>query len=174
MSAKNKGFIIRTAVLTISDKGSKGERKDLSGPVLKEMMENIGAEIVYEEIIADEKEEIKEALIKISDQKKADLILTTGGTGFAARDITPEATLEVLEKEVPGIPEKIRADTISITPQAALSRARAGIRGKTLIINFPGSPKAVRECLESVIDIIPHGVKILKGEITEHQHNHDH
>lgn len=174
MSAKNKGFIIRTAVLTISDKGSRGERKDLSGPVLKEMMENIGAEIVYEEIIADEKEEIKEALIKISDPKKADLILTTGGTGFAARDITPEATLEVLEKEVPGIPEKIRADTISITPQATLSRARAGIRGKTLIINFPGSPKAVRECLESVIDIIPHGVKILKGEITEHQHNHEH
>jgi molybdenum cofactor synthesis domain-containing protein len=123
--------------------------------------------------LEDEKEEIKEALIKISDQKKADLILTTGGTGFAARDITPEATLEVIEKEVPGIPEKIRADTISITPQAALSRARAGIRAKTLIINFPGSPKAVRECLESVIDIIPHGVKILKGEITEHQNHHN-
>ncbi|MEC9489490.1 MAG: MogA/MoaB family molybdenum cofactor biosynthesis protein, partial [Halanaerobiales bacterium] len=169
MSEKNNNYKIRTAVLTISDKGSRGARKDLSGPVLKEMMENIGAEIAYEEIIADEKEEIKEALIKIADQKMADLILTTGGTGFAERDITPEATLEILEKEVPGIPEKIRADTISITPQAALSRARAGIRGKTLIINFPGSPKAVRECLQAVIDIIPHGVKILKGEITEHQ-----
>ncbi|WP_111571904.1 MogA/MoaB family molybdenum cofactor biosynthesis protein [Halanaerobium saccharolyticum] len=172
MSEKNKNFKIKTAVLTISDKGSRGARKDLSGPVLKEMMENIGAEIVYEEIIADEKEEIKEALIKIADQKMADLILTTGGTGFAERDITPEATLEILEKEVPGIPEKIRADTISITPQAALSRARAGIRGKSLIINFPGSPKAVRECLQAVIDIIPHGVKILKGEITEHQNKH--
>lgn len=174
MSGKNNDFIIRTAVLTISDKGSRGERKDLSGPLLKEMMENIGAEIVCEKIIADEKKEIKEALIKISDQKKADLILTTGGTGFAKRDITPEATLEVIEKEVPGIPEKIRADTISITPQAALSRARAGIRNKTLIINFPGSPKAVRECLESVIEIIPHGIKILKGEITEHQHHDEH
>ncbi len=174
MSTENNNFKIRTAVLTISDKGSRGERKDLSGPVLKEMMENIGAEIVYEEIIADEKAEIKEALIKITDQKKADLILTTGGTGFAERDITPEATLEIIEKEVPGIPEKIRADTISITPQAALSRARAGIRGKTLIINFPGSPKAVRECLESVIEIIPHGIKILKGEITEHRPNHNH
>ena len=172
--SKNNDFRMRTAVLTISDKGSRGERKDLSGPVIKEMMENIGAEIVYEEIIADEKEEIKEAIIKIADQKQADLILTTGGTGFAERDITPEATLEVLEKEVPGIPEKIRADTISITPQAALSRARAGIRKGTLIINFPGSPKAVRECLQSVIDIIPHGVKILKGEITEHHSNHKH
>ena len=171
MSA-NKNFKIKTAVLTISDKGSRGERKDLSGPVLKEMMESIGAEIVYENIIADEKKEIKEALIEIADHKKADLILTTGGTGFAKRDITPEATLEVIEKEVPGIPEKIRADTITITPQAALSRARAGIRKQTLIINFPGSPKAVRECLQSVIDIIPHGVKILKGEITEHHHNH--
>jgi len=171
MSAENNDFIIETAVITISDKGSRGERKDLSGPVLREMMERIGAEIVHQEIIADEKEEIKKALVKISDQKIADLILTTGGTGFAERDITPEATAEVIEKEVPGIPEKIRADTISITPQAALSRARAGIRAQTLIINFPGSPKAVRECLESVIDIIPHGVKILKGEITEHQHN---
>jgi len=173
MSEKNNNFIIKTAVLTISDKGSRGERKDLSGPVIKEMMEKIGAEIVFEDIIADEKEEIKDALIRISDQKKADLILTTGGTGFAERDITPEATLEVIEKEVPGLPEKIRADTISITPQAALSRARAGIRAKTLIINFPGSPKAVRECLEAVIEIIPHGVKILKGEITEHRHHHD-
>jgi len=172
MSVNNKNFIIKTAVLTISDKGSRGERKDLSGPILKEMMEKIGAKVIYEKIIADEKEEIKEALIKISDQKKADLILTTGGTGFAERDITPEATLEVIEKEVPGIPEKIRSDTISITPQAALSRARAGIRANTLIINFPGSPKAVRECLESVIEVIPHGVKILKGEITEHQPSH--
>lgn len=171
MSAKNN-FIIKTAVLTISDKGSRGERKDLSGPVIKEMMENIGAEIVFEEIIADEKEEIKQSLCRIADQKKADLILTTGGTGFAERDITPEATLEVIEKEVPGIPEKIRADTLFITPQAALSRARAGIRKQSLIINFPGSPKAVRECLESVIEIIPHGVKILKGEITEHHPDH--
>lgn len=168
MSEKNNSFVIKTAVLTISDKGSKGERKDLSGPVIEEMMGKIDAEIVYTDIIADEKEKIKAALCRIADEEKADLILTTGGTGFAERDVTPEATLEVIEKEVPGLPEKIRADTISITPQAALSRARAGIRKKTLIINFPGSPKAVRECLESVINIIPHGVKILKGEITEH------
>src|SRR6056297_1969520 len=172
--SKNNDFRMRTAVLTISDKGSRGERKDLSGPVIKDMMTEIGAEIVYEDIIADEKEEIKTALCTIADEKKADLILTTGGTGFAERDITPEATLEIIEKEVPGLPEKIRADTISITPQAALSRARAGIRKKTLIINFPGSPKAVKECLEAVIDIIPHGIKILKGKITEHHLNHNH
>lgn len=172
MREKTNNFKIRTAVLTISDKGSKGERKDLSGPIIKDMMEEIGAVIVYEEIIADEISEIKKVLAEISDQKKADLILTTGGTGFAKRDITPEATLEVIEKEVPGIPEKIRAETVSITPQAALSRARAGIRKDTLIINFPGSPKAVRECLEAVIEIIPHGVKILKGEITEHKPDH--
>lgn len=169
MNTKNKNFKIRTAVITISDKGSRGERKDLSGPVIKEMMEAAGAEIVYEEIIADEKAEIKNSLVQIADHNKADLILTTGGTGFAKRDITPEATMEVIEKEVPGIPEKIRAETAKITAQAFLSRARAGIRKDTLIINFPGSPKAVRECLEAVLDIIPHGVKILKGEITEHQ-----
>jgi molybdenum cofactor synthesis domain-containing protein len=170
MSVKSNHSKIRTAVVTISDRGSRGEREDLSGPVIKEMMENIGAVIVYEDIIADEKAEITNALTEISDKNTADLILTTGGTGFAERDITPEATLEVIEKEVPGIPEKIRADTIAITPQAALSRARAGIRKKTLIINFPGSPKAVRECLEAVIGIIPHGIKILNGKITEHHH----
>lgn len=161
---------IKTAVLTISDKGSRGERDDLSGPVLEEMMLEVGAEIVHREIIADEIEEIKSALIYLCDQKNVDLILTTGGTGFAKRDITPEATLAVIEKESPGLTEKMRADTISITPKAALSRARAGIRKNTLIINFPGSPKAVRECLQSIIDIIPHGVEILTGEFTEHKH----
>ncbi|MCC3144200.1 molybdopterin adenylyltransferase [Halanaerobium sp. Z-7514] len=161
---------IKTAVLTISDKGSRGERDDLSGPVLAEMMLEVGAEIVHREIIADEIEEIKSALIYLCDHKNVDLILTTGGTGFAKRDITPEATLAVIEKESPGLTEKMRADTISITPKAALSRARAGIRKNTLIINFPGSPKAVRECLQSIIDIIPHGVEILTGEFTEHRH----
>lgn len=173
MSTANKDLKIRTAVITISDKGARGERKDLSGPVIKEIMESQGAEIVSEEIIADEKEAIKNSLAEISDQNKADLILTTGGTGFAERDITPEATAEIIEKEVPGIPEKIRAETAAVTAQAFLSRAKAGIRKKTLIINFPGSPKAVRECLEAVLDIIPHGVKILKGEITEHTDQSD-
>ncbi|ADQ14534.1 molybdenum cofactor synthesis domain protein [Halanaerobium hydrogeniformans] len=168
--SEKKNNKIKTAVLTISDKGSRGEREDLSGPVLEKMMLEVGAEIVHREIIADEMEEIKSALIYLCDHKDVDLILTTGGTGFAKRDITPEATLAVIEKEVPGLPEKMRADTISITPQAALSRARAGIRKNSLIINFPGSPKAVQECLESIINVIPHGVEILKGEFTEHNH----
>ena len=172
MSENKNDFIIKTAVLTISDKGSRGERKDLSGPVLEEMIKEVGGQVTHREIIADEKEEIKDSMIFLSDKKDIDLILTTGGTGFAERDITPEATLEILEKEVPGLPEKMRASTSQITPLAALSRARAGIRNNTLIINFPGSPKAVRECLESIIGIIPHGVKILKGVVTEHNHNH--
>src|SRR6056297_237650 len=163
--SKNNDFRMRTAVLTISDKGSRGERKDLSGPVIKDMMTEIGAEIVYEDIIADEKEEIKTALCTIADNNKADLILTTGGTGFAERDITPEATAEVIEKEVPRIPEKMSMDTVKITPRAALSRAKAGIRSKTLIVNLPGSPKAVKECLESIIDILPHGIDILRGNV---------
>lgn len=173
MSENKNDFFIKTAVLTISDKGSRGERKDLSGPVLEEMIEEVGGKVTHREIIADEKEKIKESMIFLSDKKDIDLILTTGGTGFAERDITPEATIEIIEKEVPGLPEKMRAATSEITPLAALSRARAGIRNNTLIINFPGSPKAVRECLESIIEIIPHGVKILKGVVTEHDHNHE-
>lgn len=176
MSEKNKEkkeqFVIKTAVLTISDKGSRGEREDLSGPVLEEMIKEVGGEITDREIIADEKEEIQDSMVFLADKKEVDLILTTGGTGFAERDITPEATIEILDKEVPGLPEKMRAATSQITPLAALSRARAGIRKNTLIINFPGSPKAVRECLESIIDIIPHGIKILKGTVTEHDHSH--
>jgi molybdenum cofactor synthesis domain-containing protein len=174
MSENKSNFIIKTAVLTISDKGSRGERKDLSGPVLEKMIEEVGGEVIHREIIADEKDEIKNSMIFLSDKKEIDLILTTGGTGFAERDITPEATIEILEKEVPGLPEKMRSATSKITPLAALSRARAGIRNNTLIINFPGSPKAVRECLESIIEIIPHGVKILKGVVTEHNHEHNH
>lgn len=171
MNSKKNKFKIKTAVITISDKAAAKKRVDLSGPLLRKMIEEIGAEVVFQEVIPDIKEEIKNSLIDLADQKKVDLILTTGGTGLASRDLTPEATLEVIEKEVPGIPEKIRADTLLITPLAALSRARAGIRKKTLIINFPGSPKAVKECLESIRELIPHGVKILKGEITEHDEN---
>lgn len=165
--------IIRTAIITVSDKGSKGEREDKSGQVIKDMIYEVGGDIIDYKIIPDERAIIKEELEIIADSDKADLILTTGGTGFAKRDITPEATTEVIEKEVPGIPEKMRMDTIQITPMAALSRAKAGIRNKTLIVNLPGSPKAVRECLESIIDILPHGIDILRGNVTEHKHNHE-
>lgn len=135
------------------------------------MMSEINSDIIDYKIIPDERVKIKEELKILTDNNKADLILTTGGTGFAERDITPEATAEVIEKEVPGIPEKMRMDTVKITPRAALSRAKAGIRGKTLIVNLPGSPKAVKECLESIIDILPHGIDILLAKVKEHDLN---
>jgi len=165
--------MIKTAIITISDKASHQKREDKSGKLIMEMIKEINGIKVYYNIIPDEKEEIKEEIIKICDNRIADLILTTGGTGLATRDITPEATAEVIEKEVPGITEKMRAETATITPMAYLSRAKAGIREKTLIINLPGNTKAVRECLEVVFDILPHGIDILMGKVTEHKNNSD-
>ena len=160
--------MIKTAVVTISDKGSQGKREDKSGPVIIEMLKEFEAEKSYYNIIPDELEEIKEELIKLSNKESIDLILTTGGTGFATRDVTPEATQAIMEKDAPGIADLMRMETINITKKAALSRAVSVIRNDTLIINLPGSPKAVRECLQAVKDIIPHGIEILKGEVTEH------
>ena len=160
--------MIKTAVLTISDKGSQGEREDKSGPVIIEMLKEFNAEKQYYNIIPDEIVEIKDELIKLTDKEDVDLILTTGGTGFAPRDVTPEATRAIMEKDAPGIAELIRMETINITKKAALSRAVSVIRNDTLIINLPGSPKAVRECLEAAKEVIPHGIEILKGEVTEH------
>ncbi len=161
--------MIKTAILTLSDKASQQKREDKSGKLIMSLIGEINAKKVYYNIIPDEKEQIKKEIIKICDNKIADLLLTTGGTGFAPRDITPEATEEVIEKETPGIPEKMRAETSSITPLTYLSRAKAGIRGKTLIINLPGNPKAVKECLEAVFDILPHGIDILQEKVTEHK-----
>ena len=160
--------MIKTAILTISDKASRQQRKDKSGKLIAEIIGEIEGEEVFYKIIPDEKKEIKENIIHICDNKIADLILTTGGTGFAPRDITPEATGAVIDKEVPGITEKMRSETASITPMAYLSRAKAGIRGKTLIVNLPGNPKAVEECLQAIFDILPHGIDILKEKVTEH------
>ena len=160
--------MIKTAILTISDKGSQGEREDKSGPVIIEMLKEFNAEKQYYNIIPDEIVEIKDELIKLTDKDDVDLILTTGGTGFAPRDVTPEATRAIMEKDAPGIAELIRMETINITKKAALSRAVSVIRNDTLIINLPGSPKAVRECLEAAKEVIPHGIEILKGEVTEH------
>lgn len=161
--------MIKVAIVTVSDKGARGEREDKSGRVIEDLMEKFGGKKVLYEIIPDDFERIKEVLKEISDRGLADLVLTTGGTGFAGRDVTPEATLEVIEKEVPGIPEKMRRDTAKYSPFAVLSRARAGIRKGTLIINLPGNPRAVRECLETILEVIPHGVAVLKGEVTEHK-----
>lgn len=157
---------MKVGILTISDKGARGEGEDRSGPAIREMMEAAGGEIVRAKIVPDEQDEIRAALIDWSDEG-LDLILTTGGTGFSPRDWTPEATKAVIDRETPGIPEAMRRAGLDKTPTAMLSRAAAGIRKSTLIINLPGSEKAVRESLEAILPALPHGVEILKGSATE-------
>ena len=153
---------MRFCVLTVSDRCAKGEKEDKSGPQISEILAPYGETAQYL-CVPDEQPLIEAALIEMCDEICADLILTTGGTGFAPRDVTPEATKAVIEKEVPGIPEAIRAESLKITPRAMLSRATAGIRGKTLIINLPGSPKAVRESLAVVIPVLDHALETLSG-----------
>lgn len=157
--------MITVAVLTLSDKGSRGERQDLSGPVMSELLKSIDAEVMHYEVLPDEKELIKERLIDYA--RKVDLILTTGGTGLSPRDVTPDATREVIDREVPGICEVMRAAGMKETPRSMLSRAVAGIRGQALIINLPGSPRAVRENLEVILEVIPHAVEKIKGSPAE-------
>ncbi len=151
------------SVITISDRCSRKICEDKSGPLISELLSDM-AETAEYVIVPDEKDEISGELIRLSDEVKSDIIFTTGGTGFAPRDVTPEATKAVIEKEVPGISEAIRAKSLEITPKAMLSRAAAGIRGKTLIINLPGSPKAVRESLEVVMPVLKHAVETLSGD----------
>lgn len=157
--------MITVAVLTLSDKGSKGEREDLSGPAIGELLKGIGAEVKHYEVLPDEKELIKEKLLEYS--QRVDLILTTGGTGLSQRDVTPDATLEVVEREVPGIAEAMRSEGLKKTSRSMLSRAVAGVKGRTLIINLPGSPRAVKENLEVILEVIPHAVEKIKGDTTE-------
>ena len=157
--------MITVAVLTLSDKGSKGEREDLSGPAISAMLKGIGAEVKHYEILPDEKDMIREKLVEYS--LKVDLILTTGGTGLSPRDVTPDATLEVIDREVPGIAEAMRSEGLKKTSRSMLSRAVAGVRGRTLIINLPGSPRAVKENLEVIMDVIPHAVEKIKGDMSE-------
>ena len=152
------------AILTISDKGARGEREDKSGPVLCELAAEHGYQVVYTAIIPDEKDQIQAELIKCSDELHANLVLTTGGTGFSPRDVTPEATLAVVERETRGISEAMRMESMKITPRGCLSRSAAGIRGRTLIINLPGSPKAAKENVLAVIDAIQHGMEMLMSE----------
>jgi molybdenum cofactor synthesis domain-containing protein len=158
---------LKFAIITISDKGYKGERVDKSGPLLKEIITKNGGEIVLLKIIPDEKKIIKKELKKIANKGGADVILTTGGTGFSPRDVTPEATKAVIERETPGLAEAMRSASLKVTPFAMLSRAVAGIRKKTLIINLPGSPKGVKENLEVILPALKHGVEILTGKAQE-------
>lgn len=153
----------KVAVLTISDKCSKGQREDKSGQVVRELIKNLPGEVVKYEIVPDEPEMIKEKLKSYCDNLKVDLVLTDGGTGFTERDRTPEATREVIEKEVPGIPEAMRIGCLGFSPRAMLSRGLAGIRGKTLIINLPGSTKGAEESLKAVLETLPHGLDMILG-----------
>ena len=149
------------AVITVSDKGARGERADTSGPAVRAMLENAGYQVAHTAIIPDEPEAIRAELVKCSDQLGVSLVLTTGGTGFSPRDVTPEATLAVVERAVPGIPEAMRFESMKYTNRACLSRSAAGIRGRTLIVNLPGSEKAARENLSAVLEPIGHGLDML-------------
>lgn len=153
--------MISVAVLTLSDKGSRGEREDLGGPLIIEIMKGIGASVSIYEVIPDERDMLRQRLIDYST--KVDLILTTGGTGLSPRDVTPDVTLEVIDRQVPGIAEAMRLEGLKKTKRAMLSRAVAGARGSALIINLPGSPKAIREGLDAILEVIPHAVEKLKG-----------
>ncbi len=163
------------AVITVSDKGSRGERVDTSGPAVRKMLEDAGFDVVRTNIIPDEAEQIKAELIRCADEEKIALVMTTGGTGFSQRDITPEATLAVVERETRGIPEAMRWASLQITPRGCLSRSAAGIRGKTLIVNLPGSEKAAKENLAAVLEAICHGMDMLFSDgSTDHGHEHHH
>jgi molybdenum cofactor synthesis domain-containing protein len=152
----------RAGVLTVSDRSSRGERPDGSGPLLAAMLrDELGFTVAEYAIVPDEREEIAAALRRWSDERRLDLILTTGGTGFAPRDVTPEATLAVVERPTPGLTEAMRAASLTVTPHAMLSRAAAGIRGRTLIVNLPGSPKAARENLLTIAPALRHGLELL-------------
>jgi molybdenum cofactor synthesis domain-containing protein len=157
-----------TGILTISDKGAQGQRHDESGKVIRDKLSLSETRVIKYEVIPDEMEVIRRQLTTWADEGNIDVIITTGGTGLSQRDVTPEATLSIVDRVVPGFAEAMRVKSLNQTPMAMLSRAMAGVRGKCLIINLPGSPKAVSECLEVILPAIPHAVEIIKGVVTEH------
>ena len=156
--------VLRAAVITSSDRSYRGEREDKSGPLIVEHLEDMGYQVTESVLIPDDEDRMHEELVRIADSGLCDLILTTGGTGFSERDRVPEATMRAAERNAPGIAEAVRAYSMSITPKAMLSRAASVIRGRTLIVNLPGSPKAVKECLDFLLPSLEHGLMILRGE----------
>ena len=165
--AQRNETAVRVAILTASDRGAAGQRDDLSGKVIMEMVQEQGWQVVSYGVVPDDRTLLKAELQRLADEVKASLILTTGGTGLGPRDFTPEATLDVIHKEVPGLAEAMRQESMKKTPHAMLSRAVCGVRGESLIVNLPGSPRAVRECLEIIIPAIPHAAKLLRGAVAD-------
>jgi molybdopterin adenylyltransferase len=164
--AEKEPCTYKAAVVTVSDKGAAGEREDKSGVVVREILEEAGIEVTRREIVPDEANLLSELMVALCDQG-IDLIVTTGGTGVSPRDVTPEATLAVIDREVPGLAEAMRAASGQVTPHAMLSRAVCGLRGAALIINLPGSPKGARENLEVVMPAVPHALEVAAGEVSE-------
>ena len=160
-------MLITAGIITVSDRGSSGERRDISGKEIRKLLEDISVKIVDYEIIPDEKNIIIDKLIEYTDRKKLDLIVTTGGTGVSPRDVTPDATLEVIEKEIPGMSEAMRRESAVITPHAMISRAVTGVRRNSLIINLPGSPNAVRGNLTVILPALKHAIEKIKGDDSE-------
>ena len=163
---------MRAAIVTISDKAFVGQREDSSGPILARALSELGAVVVESIILPDEQDRIAAELMRLADELRVDLVMTTGGTGPAARDRTPEATRAVIEREMPGLAEALRFQGYQKTPWAVLSRGLAGIRGACLIINLPGNPKAVLEGMEVLAAILPHAVQMIRGENLEHEGSH--
>lgn len=161
-------MIFRAGILTVSDKGARGERRDTSGAAIRERLEDVGGSVERHEVVADEREEIGARLRAWADSGDLDLVVTTGGTGLTPRDVTPEATLDVVERQVPGLVEAMRAAGLRYTPMAMLSRAVAGVRGCCLIVNLPGSEKGVRESLEVILPVLDHALEMLWGEAGDH------
>jgi molybdenum cofactor synthesis domain-containing protein len=160
---------VKVGIITISDRVSLGQAEDLSGIKIKELLEKIGGEIVEYEVIPDEKHLIEQEIIRMVDKRHLELVVTTGGTGLSRRDVTPEATLSVVDKIVPGMSEIMRVRGFEKTPHSVLSRGICGIRDECMIVNLPGSPKAVTQCLEVILPCLPHGIDILKGRSVSHE-----
>jgi len=158
---------IKVAIIIVSDKASKGERTDLSGQMIEDIVRSQRMVVVNKDIVPDEQDCIATRIMDAVDRMQADVVFTTGGTGFSGRDVTPEATRRVMDKEAPGLAEIMRSESYKVTSRAMLSRGISGIRGQSLIINLPGSPKAVKESLEVIMPILPHGIEVLRGESSE-------
>src|SRR5659263_499812 len=160
------GRAFKAAVVTVSDKGAAGEREDRSGAVVREVLEGAGLEVARAEIVPDEKETLASLLEELC-ARGFNLVVTTGGTGLSPRDVTPEATLAVIDKEIPGMAEAMRAESLKVTPHAMISRAVCGLKGSTLVVNLPGSPNGARECLDVVMPALPHALEVAAGEASE-------